>query len=258
MKSRLHASHCCIKAVRMNSDGVVFQHTSPCSYYGTEISGGRGTLFRHSLPVLSLTQLSLTRLTCVTLAVTQFGMDVLSYQGLFIFQIKSFSCFQPRTPTGLKYSTYYIWEILGTHGRGSFKALVSSPGALSRTINIDLLKIWATSVYTCLFNEKDTVSLSMSIQGLHQPSLSNWPKLWFEANRLSRCSPLYCIESNTSAGHCPAINHRLRAAWGEWGDVAWCISHMLDSWAHCEYLQNTSETINCYLNPEATKSLKGI
>lgn len=35
----------------------------------------------------------------------------------------------------------HIWEILGTHGRGSFKALVSSPGALSRTINIELLKI---------------------------------------------------------------------------------------------------------------------
>lgn len=100
--------------------------------------------------------------------------------------------------------------------------------------------------------------ISMSIPGLHQPSLSNWPKLRCDANRLSRCSPLYFIESNTSAGHCPAINHRLRAAWGEWGDVAWCISHMLDSWAHCEYLQDTSETINCYLNPEATKSLKGI
>lgn len=137
MKSRLHASHCCIKGVRMNSDGVVFQHTSPCSYYGAKMSGGRGTLFRHSPPMLFLTQLSLTRMTCATLAVSRsFGMDVLSYQGLFIFQIKSSSCFQPRTPKGP-----YIWETLGTHGRGSFKALVSSPGALSRTINIDLLKI---------------------------------------------------------------------------------------------------------------------
>lgn len=122
----------------MNSDGVVFQHTSPCSYYRAEMSGGRGTLFRHSLPMLFLTQLSLTRMTCVTQAVSRsFGMDVLSYQGLFIFQIKSLSCVQPRTPTGLQ----YIWETLETHGRGSFKALVSSPGALSRTINIDLLKI---------------------------------------------------------------------------------------------------------------------
>lgn len=103
-----------------------------------EMSGGRGTLFRHSLPMLFLTQLSLTRMTCATLAVSRsFGMDVLSYQGLFIFQIKTLARFQPRTPTGLE----YIWEALETHGRGSFKALVSSPGALSRTINIDLLKI---------------------------------------------------------------------------------------------------------------------
>ena len=35
----------------------------------------------------------------------------------------------------------YIWETLETHGIGSFGALVSSPGALSGTINIDLLKI---------------------------------------------------------------------------------------------------------------------
>ena len=153
MKSRLHASHCCVKGVRMNSDGVVFQHTSPCSYYGAEMSGGRGTLFRRSPPMLFLTQLSLTRMTCVTPAVSRsFGMDALSYQGLFIFQIKSLSCFQPRTPAGLK----YIWETLETHGRGSFQALVSSPGALSRTINIDLLKI--RTVHTCPFDEKDAAS----------------------------------------------------------------------------------------------------
>lgn len=78
------------------------------------------------------------------------------------------------------------------------------------------------------------------------------------ANRPSRCSLLYFIESNTFAGHCPAINHELRAAWGEWGDVAWCISHMLDSWAQREYLEDTSETISCYLNPKATTSLKGV
>lgn len=77
---------------------------------------------------------------------------------------------------------------------------------------------------------------SMSNPGLHQPSLSNGPKLWFGPSGFSRCSPMYFIESNTSAGHCPAINHRLLAAWREWRDVAWCISHMLDSWAHCECL----------------------
>lgn len=150
MKSRLHASHCCIKGVRMNSDGVVFQHTSPCSYYGPEMSGGRGTLFRLSLLMLLLTQLSLTRTTWVTRAVSRSsGIDVLSYQGLFIFQIRSLTCFQPRTPKGLQ----YIWETLETHGRGSFEALVSSPGSLSRTINIDLLKIWTTLAHTCVFGE---------------------------------------------------------------------------------------------------------
>lgn len=86
--------------------GVVFQHTSPCSYYGPEMSVGWGTLFRHSPQKLFLSQLSLTRMTCATQAVSRsFGMDVLSYQGLFIFQIKSLTCFQPRTPTGLKYFT---------------------------------------------------------------------------------------------------------------------------------------------------------
>lgn len=117
----------------MNSDGVAFQHTSPCSYYAPEMRAGRGTLLRHSPPKLFLTQLSLTRTTRVTLTVSRrFGMDALSYEGLFISQ--SFFNFQGR-------QVLYIWERLGTHGRGSFKALVSSPGALSRTINIDLPQI---------------------------------------------------------------------------------------------------------------------
>lgn len=246
MKSRLHASRCCIKGVRMNSDGVVFQHTSPCSYYGAEMSRGRGTLFRHSPPMFLLTQLSLTRMTCVTLAVSRrFEKDVLSYQGLFIFQIKSFSCVQPRTPIWLQYSTS------GRHGRGSFKALVSSPGTLSRTINIDLLKMWIGSHVSVRWERCVQQHVNSRLASAIAIKLA-------QANRLSRCSPLYFIESNTSAGHCPAINQRPRAAWEEWGDVAWCISHMLDSWAHCKYLQDTSETISCYLNPEATKSLKGV
>lgn len=117
----------------------------------------QGTLFRHSLPMLFLTQLSLTRMTCVTLAVSRsFGMDALSYQGLFIFRIKSLLL---PTKDASRAEVLYIWETLGTHGRGSFKALVSSPGTLSRTINTDLLKIWTTSVHVCSMIK--TLSLSV-------------------------------------------------------------------------------------------------
>lgn len=159
-------------------------------------------------------------------------MDALSYQGLFIFQIKSFSCFQPRTPTGL-----CIWDTLRTHGRGSFKALVSSPGTLSRTIYIDLLKIWTIAVHMCPFDEKDCVpqcAPACQFQGCVSHRYQTGPSCDSKLIGFPDVPPCISLNPTPLQGHCPAINHSLHAAWGEWGDVAWCISHMLDSWAHCE------------------------
>lgn len=48
-----------------------------------------------------------------------------------------------------------IWETLSSHGIGSFRALVSSPGAQSGSINIDLLKMGP--VYTRLLDEEGNV-----------------------------------------------------------------------------------------------------
>lgn len=106
----------------MNGDGVVFQHTSPRSYYGAEMNGGRGTLFRRSLPMLFLTQLSLTRMTCVTLAVScRFKMEPLAHQGLSVFQD-----FLP-LPTKDAQMTegLYIWETLGHIEEAHLKPLLA-------------------------------------------------------------------------------------------------------------------------------------
>lgn len=116
---------------------VVFQHISPCSYCGSE-----------TLPTDPLSYLITLdwKDLCNTSCVTQLWMLGLVFHFITaVFRLGiSFASHQGRT--GLK----YIWETLKTHGTESFWPLVSSPGALSRNINIDLPRIRSIPVHTSL------------------------------------------------------------------------------------------------------------
>lgn len=70
---------------------------------------------------------------------------------------------------------------------------------------------------------------------------------------------MYFIESNTSAGHCPAINQGVRAATrrveGMWPDAqVTCLIHELIA----NIFSAQAKQLTVASTPEATKSLKGI
>lgn len=169
--------------------------TPPRALIVSEVSRGRAALFK-TLPGNAPSQPILRRpgTTGGTGGVAQLRDQNLASSRPFF----------PGTPRMIDGPAAHLGAIKDARKR----VIARSPGALSGTINIDLLTTRTGSVHT------SSMCNGTSVRGWRVSALIK-PTLRFTVNRLSRCSPLYFIESNTSAGHCPAINHRLRAARGK-------------------------------------------
>lgn len=100
----------------------VFQDASLCSPYGPEMSRGQASLFARS-PAAALSPPILLDWKDSGVSATTTPHRRLSFPSL----------------QGRRTGPEHIWESLKMHGREPFGAVVCSPGALNRTINIDLL-----------------------------------------------------------------------------------------------------------------------